>query len=57
MKSPEPRNKAQRKVEYKNYDAITMSRNYHRNCQNYRDTAVSKKSLNISIAEKEYMTR
>ena len=28
MKSPEPGNKAQRKVKYKNYDAITMSRNY-----------------------------
>ena len=28
MKSPKPRNKAQRKVDYKNYDAITMSRNY-----------------------------
>ena len=27
VKSPEPGNKAQRKVEYKNYDAITMSRN------------------------------
>jgi hypothetical protein len=28
VKSPEPGNKAQRKVEYKNYQAITMSRNY-----------------------------
>ena len=28
MKSLKPRNKAQRKVDYKNYDAITMSRNY-----------------------------
>ena len=28
MKSPKPRNKAQRKVDYKNYDAITMRRNY-----------------------------
>ena len=28
MKSPKRRNKAQRKVDYKNYDAITMSRNY-----------------------------
>ena len=28
VKSPEPGNKAQRKVEYKNYHAITMSRNY-----------------------------
>ena len=28
VKSPKPRNKAQRKVDYKNYDAITMSRNY-----------------------------
>ena len=28
MKSPKPRNKAQRKVDYKNYDAITISRNY-----------------------------
>ena len=28
MKSPKPRNKAQRKVDNKNYDAITMSRNY-----------------------------
>ena len=30
MKSPEPGNKAQRKVEYKNYHAITMRRNYYR---------------------------
>ena len=28
VKSPKPRNKAQRKVDYKNYVAITMSRNY-----------------------------
>ena len=29
MKSPKPRNKAaQRKVHYKNYDAITMRKNY-----------------------------
>ena len=28
VKYPEPVNKAQRKVEYKNYHAITMSRNY-----------------------------
>ena len=28
MKSPKPRNKVQRKVDYKNYDAITMRRNY-----------------------------
>ena len=28
VKSPEPGNKAQRKVEYKKYHAITMSRNY-----------------------------
>ena len=28
MKSPKPRNKVQRKVDYKNYDTITMSRNY-----------------------------
>ena len=28
VKSPKPRNKAQRKVDYKNYDAITKSRNY-----------------------------
>ena len=28
MKSPKPRNKAQRKIDYKNYDAITISRNY-----------------------------
>ena len=28
MKSPKPENNAQRKVEYKNYHAITMSRNY-----------------------------
>ena len=27
VKSPEPGNKAQRKVEYKNYHAITMSIN------------------------------
>ena len=28
VKSPKPRNKAERKVVYKNYDAITMSRIY-----------------------------
>ena len=28
MKSTKPRNKAKRKVDYKNYDPITMSRNY-----------------------------
>ena len=28
MKSPKPSNKAQRKVDYKNYNAITMRRNY-----------------------------
>ena len=28
MKSPKPRNKAQRKVDYKNYGTITMRRNY-----------------------------
>ena len=30
MKSPKPGNKAQRKVEYKNYHAMTMRRNYYR---------------------------
>ena len=30
MKSPEPGNKAQRMVEYKNYHAITMRKNYYR---------------------------
>ena len=30
VKSPEPGNKAQRKVEYKNYDAIIITENYHR---------------------------
>ena len=30
VKSPEQGNKAQRKVDYKNYYAITMSRNYYR---------------------------
>jgi hypothetical protein len=30
VKSPEPGNKAQSKVEYKNYHAITMRRNYYR---------------------------
>ena len=30
MKSTKPRHKAQRKVDYKNYDAMTMSRNYDR---------------------------
>ena len=29
MKSVKPKNKAQRKVDYKNYDAITMRRNYN----------------------------
>ena len=28
VKSPKQRNKAQRKIDYKNYDAITMRRNY-----------------------------
>jgi hypothetical protein len=30
VKSPEPVNKAQRKVDYTNYYAITRRRNYHR---------------------------
>ena len=30
MKSPEPGNRAQRKVDYTNYYAITMRRNYFR---------------------------
>ena len=30
VKSPEPVTKAQRKVDYTNYYAITMRRNYHR---------------------------
>ena len=30
VKSPETGTKAQRKVEYKNYHAITISRNYYR---------------------------
>ena len=52
VKSPKPGNKAQRKVDYTNYYAITMSRNYYRKlwasilwrrkCGNYRDTGVSK---------------
>jgi hypothetical protein len=29
VKSSKPRNEAQRKVDYKYYDAITMSRNYY----------------------------
>ena len=28
VKSPKPRNKAQRKIDYKNYDMITMRRNF-----------------------------
>ena len=60
MKSPEPRIKAQRKVDYENYDAITWAEiitgNYHRklsasiyhHAKNvgiiYRDTGVSKKT-------------
>ena len=31
VKSPKPRNKAQRKVDYKNYYAITIKRNYEEN--------------------------
>ena len=47
VESPEPGNKAQRKVEHKNYHAITMSRNYEEKllrgkCEIYRDTGVSK---------------
>jgi hypothetical protein len=55
VKSPIPRFKAQRKVDYKNYETITMSRimrrNYYRKlsasisrrkCGSYRDTGVSK---------------
>jgi hypothetical protein len=30
VKSPKPRIKVQRNVDYKNYDGITMSRNYYR---------------------------
>ena len=52
VKSPKPRNKVQRKVDYKNYDAKIMSRNYYmkfsasilwrEKCGNYRDIVVSK---------------
>ena len=41
VKSPKPGNKVQRKVEYKNYEAITMSRNYYR-----------KLSASVSIMQK-----
>jgi hypothetical protein len=37
MKSPKPRNKAQRKVDYKNYDAITIRRNYDTKLSATRD--------------------
>ena len=56
MKSPKPKNEAQRKFDYKNYDAITMSGNYYRKLWasiyyvpqkngNYRDTGVSKNDM------------
>ena len=57
MKSPKPRNKAQIKVDCKNYDAISMSRNYDRKlsasilrrgkCGNYRETGVSKNRFKV----------
>jgi hypothetical protein len=48
MKSPELGYKAQRKVDYTNYYALTMRRNYdlvyqsRRKCEIYRATGVSK---------------
>ena len=41
MKFPKPRNKAQRKVDYENYDALTMRRNY--------DTKLSASKLSQEI--------
>ena len=46
MKSPKPRNKALRKVDYKNYDAITMRRNY--------DTKLSVSKLSGEIITGNY---
>jgi hypothetical protein len=66
VKSPEPGNKAQRKVEYKNYHAITMSRNYEEKiitgnyklvyqsrgqCEIYRDTGVSKNIVSFNYVK------
>ena len=56
VKSPKPRNKAQRKVDYKNYDAITIEQKLLQElisqyisscekCENYRDTGVSKNTI------------
>ena len=44
VKSPEPGNRAQRKVDYANYYAITMRRNYYRK--------LSVKIMSISIKQK-----
>ena len=41
VKSPEPGNEAQRKVKYKNYDAITISRNYYRKLSQEIMTSIS----------------
>ena len=41
VKSPEPVNEAQRKVEYKNQDAINMSRNYYRKLSQKIITSIS----------------
>ena len=59
VNSPEPRNKVQRKVEYKSYHAITMTEiirgNYelvyqsHGKCEIYRDTGVSKNRPNKRV--------
>ena len=50
VKSPKPRNKAQRKVDYKNYDAITMSRNYEEKL--LQEIVTRKLSASISMTRK-----
>ena len=49
VKSPKPRNKVQRKKDYKNYDAITISRNYDTKLSQFSKLSASS---SISITQK-----
>ena len=49
VKSPKPRNKAQRKFDYKNYDAITMRRNYEEKLLQENDQLVYYDAENLGI--------
>ena len=54
MKSPKPRNKAQRKVDYKNYDAITMRRNYDTklSATHYYEEKLSQEIISLNMTSR-----